>query len=179
MQAALELYSERGFDQTTVAEIAKRAGLTERTFFRHFADKREVLFSGEVDDLVLNTLVDAPRSATPMNAVATALEAAGDLLEERRDLVRRRQAVIAANPALRERELIKFARLASAMTDVLRRRGVDDSAASLTAEAGIAVLKSAFERWIDEDNERDFRQLVRESLDELQAVTAGGTSKRA
>ena len=142
MQAALELYGERGFDQTTVAEIAERAGLTERTFFRHFADKREVLFSGEVDDLVLNALVDAPRSATPMEAVAAALEAAGDLLEERRDLVRQRQAVIAANPRLREREVIKFARLASAMTDVLRRRGVDELAASLTAEAGIAVLKT-------------------------------------
>jgi AcrR family transcriptional regulator len=179
MQAALELYGERGFDQTTVAEIAQRAGLTERTFFRHFADKREVLFSGEVDDLVLTTLVDAPRSATPMDAVASAVEAAGGLLEERRDLVRRRQAVIAANPRLRERELVKFARLASAMTDVLRRRGVEESAARLTADAGIAVLKSAFDRWIDEDNRRDFRQLVRESLDELRTVTAGGRSKRA
>jgi AcrR family transcriptional regulator len=178
MQAALELYGERGFDQTTVAEIAQRAGLTERTFFRHFADKREVLFSGEVDDLVLNALVEAPRSATPMEAVAAALEAAGDLLEQRRDLVLERQAVIAANPALRERELIKFARLASEMTDVLRRRGVDESAARLTAEAGVAILKSAFERWIDEDN-RDFRQLVRESVEELKAVAAGGTTKRA
>ncbi len=173
MQAALELYAERGFDQTTVAEIAERAGLTERTFFRHFADKREVLFSGEVDDLVLNALADAPPSATPMEAVAGALEAAGGLLEERRDLVRQRQAVIAASPGLRERELIKFARLASAMTDALRRRGVDESAAILTADAGIAVLKRAFERWIDEDNRRDFRRLVRESLDELKAVTAG------
>jgi AcrR family transcriptional regulator len=175
MEAALELYGERGFDQTTVAEIAERAGLTERTFFRHFADKREVLFSGEVDDLVLSTLVEAPHSATPMDAVAAALEAPGDLLEQRRDLVRQRQAVIAANPALRERESIKFASLASAMTDVLLGRGVDESAARLTAEAGVAVLKSAYGRWIDDDNGRDFRQLVRDSLDELKAVTAGAT----
>jgi AcrR family transcriptional regulator len=178
-RAALELYGERGFDQTTVAEIAQRAGLTERTFFRHFADKREVLFSGEVHDLLMNTLVDAPRSATPIEAVTAALEAAGGLLEERRDLTRQRQAVIAANPSLRERELIKFATLASEMADALRRRGVDASAASLTAEAGIAVFKSAFERWLDEDNRRSFRALVRESLDELRAVTAAGTAKGA
>jgi AcrR family transcriptional regulator len=177
MQAALELYRERGFDQTTVAEIAQRAGLTERTFFRHYADKREVLFSGEVDDLVLNALADAPPSATPIDAVAAALEAAGGLLEKRRDSVRQRQAVIAANPSLQERESLKFATLASAMTDVLRRRGVDDPAARLTAEAGVAVFKSAFERWIDKDNRRDFRELVRASLDELKAVTAGGTAR--
>ena len=69
MQAALELYGERGFEQTTVAEIAQRAGLTERTFFRHFADKREVLFSGEVDDLVLSALADARPSAAPIDAI--------------------------------------------------------------------------------------------------------------
>lgn len=172
MQAALELYGQRGFDQTTVAEIAERAGLTERTFFRHFADKREVLFSGEVDDLVLKGLAEAPRSATPMDAVAAAVEAAGAPIERRRDLVRQRQAVIAANPALRERESIKFATLASAMTDVLRRRGVDERAAGLTAEAGVAVLKSAFERWIGDDNRRGFGELVRESVDDLKAVTS-------
>jgi AcrR family transcriptional regulator len=176
MQAALQLYGERGFERTTVAEIARRAGLTERTFFRHFADKREVLFSGEVDDLLLKTLADAPESAAPIDAVVAALEAAGGLLEQRRDLVRQRQAVIAANPGLQERELAKFGRLASAMSDVLRRRGVDESAASLTAQAGVAVFKSAFDRWIDEDGRRDFSRLVRESLGELQAMTAGSAA---
>src|SRR5262245_57937773 len=173
MQAALELYGERGFDQTTVAQIAERAGLTERTFFRHFADKREVLFSGEVDELVLSALDDVPRAASPIDAVITAVEAAGGLLEQRRDFVRQRQAVIAGNRALQERELIKLATLASEMAGALRRRGVDASAARLTAEAGVAVFKSAFDRWVDEGARRDFRELVRESLDELKAVTAG------
>jgi AcrR family transcriptional regulator len=177
MHAALQLYGERGFEQTTVAEIARRAGLTERTFFRHFADKREVLFSGEVDDVLLKTLADAPESA-PIDAVVAALEAAGGVLERRRDLVQRRQAVIAANPGLQERELAKFGRLASAMSDVLRGRGVDEAAASLTAQAGVAVFKSAFDRWIDEDGRRDFSRLVRESLDELKAVTAGSAAGR-
>jgi AcrR family transcriptional regulator len=174
-QAALELYIERGFEQTTVAEIAKRAGLTERTFFRHFADKREVLFWGQsaLQDLVVTTIASAPDSAAPIDAVAAALQAAGAPIQERRESARQRQAVITANAELQERELIKLASLASAMADTLRRRGVTDPAASLTAEAGIAVFKIAFQRWINETSQRDLPQLIRESLDELKAVTAG------
>jgi AcrR family transcriptional regulator len=174
-QAALELYSERGFEQTTVAEIAARAGLTERTFFRHFADKREVLFAGAslLQALLVGTLASTSDSAAPIDAVAAALEVAGALLEERRDYSRRRQFVIAANAELQERELIKLASLATAMADALRQRGVKDPAASLTAEAGIAVFKVAFERWVGENGQRDLPQLIRESLDELKAVTAG------
>ena len=174
-QAALELYIERGFEQTTVAEIAARAGLTERTFFRHFADKREVLFAGAdmLQDLLVSTVASAPDSAAPIDAVAAALEAAGAVLQERREYARRRQAVIAANAGLQERELIKLASLASALADALRRRGVTDPAASLTAEAGIAVFKIAFERWVSETGEADLPQLLRASLDGLRAGTAG------
>jgi len=174
-QAALELYSERGFDQTTVAEIAERAGLTERTFFRHFADKREVLFWGQsaLLDTLVKTVADAPDPAAPIDAVVAGLEAAAGLLQERRPQARQRQAVIAANAGLQERELIKLATLASATADALRRRGVKDPAASLTAEAGVAVFKVAFERWIDKANDSDLRQLIRESLEELKAVTRG------
>src|SRR6266851_9963154 len=148
-QAALDLYVERGFEQTTVAEIAGRAGLTERTFFRYFADKREVLFSGAgtLQELLVSAVASAPDSAAPIDAVAAALEAAGALLQERREFARQRQTIIAANPELQERELIKLASLASAMADALRQRGVGYSAASLAAEAGIAVFRIAFERW--------------------------------
>jgi len=174
-QAALALYGERGFEQTTVAEIAKRAGLTERTFFRHFADKREVLFAGagELQDLLVSTLASTPDSAAPIDAIAAALEAAAARLQERREYSRQRQAVIAANAELQERELIKLASLASALAGTLRRRGVRDPAASLAAEAGIAVFKIAFERWINQTSQQDLPQLIRESLDELKAVTAG------
>ena len=173
-QAALDLYLERGFEQTTVAEIAARAGLTERTFFRHFADKREVLFwgSGALQEVLVGAVAGAPPSAAPIDAVAAALEAAGGLMQERRAFARRRQAVIAANASLQERELIKLATLASAMAGALRRRGVGDPAASLAAEAGTAVFRVAFERWIEEPHERDLPQLVRESLAELKALTA-------
>ena len=175
-QAALELYVERGFEQTTVAEIAKRAGLTERTFFRHFADKREVLFggAGALQEFLVSAVASAPDSAVPIDAIAAALQAAAaDIFQQRREYSRQRQAIIAANAELRERELIKLASLASALADALRQRGVSDPAASLSAEAGIAVFKIAFERWVAESSQRDFPQLIRESLDELRAVTAG------
>jgi AcrR family transcriptional regulator len=174
--AGLELYSERGFEQTTVAEIAKRAGLTERTFFRYFADKREVLFSGAsaLQELLVTTVANAPASTSPIDAVAGAIVAAAELLQERREYARKRQAVIAANAELQERELIKLASLGAAVAAELRRRGASGPAASLTAEAGIAVFKVAFITWVDEANERDFPLLIRESLDELRAVTAGG-----
>jgi AcrR family transcriptional regulator len=174
-QAALELYVERGFEQTTVAEIADRAGLTERTFFRHFADKREVLFAGgaNLQGFLVSAVAGAPDSAAPIEAVAVALEGAGALLQERRDYSRQRQAVIAANASLQERELIKLASLASALAAALRQRGVTGPVASLAAEAGIAVFKIAFERWVSGTSPPDLPQLIRESFDDLKAVTAG------
>ncbi len=174
-QAALELFIERGFEQATVTEIAERAGLTQRTFFRHFADKREVLFAGAglLREFLVSAVASAPDSAAPIAAVAAALEAAGALLQERRESARQRQAVIAANAELQERELIKLASLASAIAGALRQRGVTDRAASLAAEAGIAVFRIAFERWTSQTNQPDLPQVIRESLDELKAVTAG------
>src|SRR5580704_17327101 len=172
--AAMELYLERGFDETTVAEIAKRAGLTERTFFRHFADKREVLFAGAamLQELVVNAVASAPASTAPIEAATAGVEAAGALLQERREYSRKRQSVIAANAELRERELIKLASLASAIAEALRGRGVRDPAASLAAEAAIAAFRIAFERWTGTTRGPDLPQLIHDSLDELKAVTA-------
>jgi AcrR family transcriptional regulator len=173
-QAALELYGERGFEPTTVADIAERAGLTERTFFRYFADKREVLFwgSGDLPVLFAKAVAEAPDSASPIDAVAVALEAASGYFEERRGHAGQRQAVIAANPSLQERELIKLASLAAAVAEALRGRGVGEPAAMLTAEAGIAVFKVGFELWVDEANDRTFAQVMRDALGDLRAVLA-------
>jgi AcrR family transcriptional regulator len=173
-QAAMELYGELGFEQTTVAEIAERAGLTERTFFRHFADKREVLFwgAGALQELMVSTVAGAPIGAGPIDAVAAALEAAGAMLQERRDYARQRQTIIAASAELRERELIKLAALASAIAGALRERGVAEPAASLGAEAGIAVFRIAFERWVGGSNQWDLPELIRSSLEELRALVA-------
>jgi AcrR family transcriptional regulator len=173
-QAAMELYGERGFDQTTVADIAERAGLTERTFFRHFSDKREVLFSGAqaLQELLVTTVVEAPVSATPIVAVSLALEAAGDLFNERRGFSVQRQRIIEGSAELQERELIKLASLAVALAGALRRRGVGDPTAGLTGEVAIAIFKNSFERWVASSVPSDLAQVIRDSFERLKVVTA-------
>jgi AcrR family transcriptional regulator len=172
-EAAMQLYVERGFEQTTVAEIAQRAGLTARTFFRHFADKREVLFAGSevLQERLVQAVAEAPAAATPMRVVAAALDAAGAMLGQSREHSRQRQSVISANAELRERELIKMATLAATVADGLRRRGVPETDAALAAEAGIVVLRVGFERWLNEPGEADLTEIMRAALDRLSIVT--------
>ena len=174
-QAALELYRERGFDQTTVTEIAERAGLTERTFFRYFADKREMLFSGQdrLREIYVRTIEAAPETAQPLEAVAAALEAAAPVFHGRHELARQRQMVIDATPGLQERELLKRASLASAIAVALRGRGVPGPAASLAADVGVIAFKTAFARWISAPDEDDLVRLIRESLDQLKVMIGG------
>ena|SRR5690349_21200453 len=171
----MQLYVERGFEQTTVAEIAARAGLTARTFFRHFADKREVLFarSAVLEEELVRALEAAPGPAAPMQAVAAALDAAAAALGQRREYSRQRQAIINANAELRERELIKFASLSAALAGGLRRRGVPEPDASLAAETGIVVLRVAFERWMSDPHDADLALTMRAALDRLKSVTNG------
>jgi hypothetical protein len=149
------------------ADEAGRAGETNA--------QREVLFAGSaaLQDLLASTVVDAPEGMAPIDAVGAAIEAAGAQLEERRERARQRHAIIAATAELRERELIKLASLAAALADALRQRGVEEPAASLTAEAGIAVFRIAVERWVDAANQRGLPELVRDSFGQLRAVTAG------
>jgi AcrR family transcriptional regulator len=173
-QAALDLYRERGFDQTTVAEIAERAGLTERTFFRYFTDKREVLFWGQdrLRELYVGRIGRALQSATPIEMVAAALEAVTPLFEDRRDIARQRQAVIASHPGLQERELLKRAALAGAMAAALRQRGVTETAASLAAEAGVIAFKTAYASWVGDPGAPALSGLIRTALGQLQAMAA-------
>ena len=171
----MTLYAEQGFEQTTVAEIAARAGLTERTFFRHFADKREVLFYGMdiARDLLTRTVADAPASATPMEAIGAALQALCAVFQENPERVRLRDAIVSANAELRERELIKLAAFAAAVAGALRDRGIPEPAASLAAETGVAVFKIAFARWISEPGQPDLPGIIRESMTELSGMLTG------
>jgi AcrR family transcriptional regulator len=174
IRSALELYAERGFEQTTALEVAERAGVTERTFFRYFSDKREVLFEGSrnLQDVIVTTIAAAPSSTGSIDAVATAMESAASLLPNR-EYSRQRAAVIAANPSLQERELLKFATLAGAMAEALHRRGVAKLAAGLAAETGVTVFKIGFETWIGDESTQDLAQCIREALDQLKNLTAG------
>ena len=173
-EAALALYLERGFEQTMVADIADRAGVTARTFFRHFADKREVLFDAatELQEKALAALEAAPPTATALDLVAAALDAMADIIGHSRDLARQRHTVIMANADLRERELIKLEQMSAAVADGLRRRGIGDTEASLAAETGSAVYRVAFQRWVDADDDLDLRDAIRRSFAQLRTLTA-------
>lgn len=175
-RAAMSLYLEQGFEQTTVAEIAQRAGLTERTFFRHYADKREVLFAGApmLQELLVSAVVGAPADRTPMEAAAIGLDAVGERFRDGRAFAVQRHSVISSNPELQERELIKLATLTAALSGALEGRGAGAAAARLTAEVAITVFKVAFERWVDGDATRTLSELMRDVFGELQAVAATG-----
>lgn len=172
--AALELFLRQGFEQTTAGEIARGVGLTERTFFRHFADKREVLFDGQnqLQEAFVAAVAAAP-AGTPMALVSSALEATAEFFPaERRDWSRRRQQVIIANPPLRERELLKMAALSTAVADALRARGVAEPAATLAARSGITVFETSFLQWISDGEQRSLGEVEQEVFAQLKAVTS-------
>jgi MftR C-terminal domain len=127
--------------------------------------------AGALQEAVVSTVANAPASLAPLEAVAAGLEAVGAELPDR-EAARARQTIIAANPELRERELTTFAALSAALAEALRARGLPDPAATLAAEVGMAVFRIAFERWIDDTNDRDLQELIRETLDELEALSA-------
>jgi AcrR family transcriptional regulator len=172
----MELFVQRGYEQTTVADIAERAGLTRRTFFRYFADKREVLFHGSerLQQTMVSALRGAPAQATTIEAVAAALDATAGFFGDNREFARQRSAVIAANPDLHERELIKLATLSAALAVALRSRGIVEPDASLASEAGMAVFRVAFGLWVAESEQRSFSEIVSQSLSRLRAIATIG-----
>lgn len=175
--AALDLFLDHGYEQTTVAEIAARAGLTERTFYRYFTDKREVLFSGgsALEDEIVGAMADIPVSVAPLDAIGAGLErVAIGFFADRAPFARKRQAVIDVNPELQERELLKMASLSAALGRTLHERGVDEPAASLAAEAGVSVFRIAFAQWIVPGNTRSLDELIRSALAALRLVTGAG-----
>jgi AcrR family transcriptional regulator len=172
--AAIGLFRERGYDQTTVAEIAQRAGLTERTFYRHFADKREVLFQGGevLRDALLDGVAAVPGAAGTRALIDGALEGLGSCFgPERRALALERSAVLADEPALQERELLKLADLKRSLAAALAGRGLSDAQAALAAETVMTVFHSAFQRWIAGGEERALPELQQAVLAELHALT--------
>ena len=174
MKAAITLFAEQGYEETTVAEIAERVGLTKRTFFRYFSDKREVLFSGseELEHLWLEAVAAAPPEATPLAVVTAGLDPVAEMFIERHDFARIRVGIIEANPELKERELIKLQTLAGAIKAALIERGVSANAAILAAQSGVTVFHVAFASWVQQDDPTAFRRLMDESLQELRSVIA-------
>ena len=172
----MTLFAERGFDQTTAAQIAERAGVTERTFFRHFADKREVLFGGSelLREQIVAGVSGAPAADGALDAVGRGLDAAAALIGEgRRDLARKRWSVIADNPELREREFTKLADYSAAVAAVLRNRGVGEPEASMAADSGMTVLRLAIHQWADDaEDGPELSTVMRATLAQLRSVAA-------
>jgi AcrR family transcriptional regulator len=176
----LELFAEQGFEGTTVAEIASRAGLTERTFFRYFTDKREVLFTGQdtFEGMFGDQIAAAPPDTQPFAVVNRALQAvATDFFPpERQTFSRQRQTIIDANPGLRERELLKLTGLTSAMAAALRERGTPEPTALLVAECGMTIFRVAFARWVGGNDDHDLASIMDEVVAELHELVALTTS---
>jgi AcrR family transcriptional regulator len=172
--AAAELFLDRGYEATTVADIAGAAGVTERTFFRYFTDKREVLFGNPeaYNRVFTDAVTSAPAERTPLEAVAAALQAAGGFFAGRHDQARIRQRIIDANPALQEREQVKRLHLTEAIAEALRSRGVPDPTARLTAELGTVAFHNAFTRWVSAEDDSDLGALAVAVLGELRAAAA-------
>lgn len=150
-KAALELFQERGYDRTTAAEIAARAGVTERTFFRYFPDKRETLFGGEavLRPALTEAVAAAPDGLAPLDVLFHAFRTVVPLLEGNRPFAKPRQAVISSTPALHERELAKLEVLANALAEAMQARGVGEQAALLAAQIGMAAFARATIAWLE------------------------------
>lgn len=174
-RAAFELFIEQGFAETTVPQITARAGLTTRTFFRHFADKRAVLFAVEEEfpALAAKLIADAPASLTPMMVITEGLvNVAATRLDGQLEYLRTRRAVIEADEGLRERELRKLSVLSEAIREGFLNRGVDELTSTLAAQIAVTAFNVAVNRWLDHDSGRPLHDIVHDTLAALRAVTA-------
>jgi AcrR family transcriptional regulator len=179
--AALGLFVENGYEETTVAQIADRAGLNRATFFRHFADKREVLFGGE--DKLAGLFSDGIRAASPDATLTECLQAAfvaagTAMTPQQRAKAAQRVLVVAANTELQERGLLKHARIAGSIRAALRARGADELTARLGAEVGMLAFSIAVERWMEADNDEPFPAYAEAALSDLQTRTAEFDSRK-
>ncbi|MFJ3868014.1 TetR/AcrR family transcriptional regulator [Streptomyces nigra] len=176
--AAVDLFTEQGYDATTVAQIAERAGVTKSTFFRHFSDKRELLVAGQetLSRLLAEGVAEAPADASPLEAVAAGLErASGAMGPANRELGPRLKAAVAASTELQERDALKSVGLAAAMTTALAARGVPEPTAHLAAEMGVLAFKQGYARWSeggDRDDEEPLAPYALAALEDLRAATA-------
>lgn len=174
--AAVDLFTEQGYDATTVAQIAERAGVTRSTFFRHFSDKREVLVAGQesLGRLLADGIADAPAGASPLEAVAVGLGRASNAMGPlNREIGPRLRAAVSASAELQERDALKSVGLAAAMTDALAARGVPDLTAHLAGELGVLAFKRGYAEWSEaERDEGGLAPYTLAALDALQKASA-------
>ncbi|BFU44000.1 TetR/AcrR family transcriptional regulator [Krasilnikovia sp. MM14-A1004] len=175
--AAVDLFIEQGYDATTVAQIAERAGVTKSTFFRHFPDKRELLVAGQetLSRLLAEGIAEAPANASPLEAVAAGLGRASTAMGPlNRELAPRLTAAVAASAELQERDALKSVSLAAAMTAALVERGVPESTAAIAGELGVLAFKRGYAEWSGSngDDKAELARYTLAALDELRAASA-------
>jgi AcrR family transcriptional regulator len=171
-EAALEMFTERGYEGTTTAEIASRAGVTERTYFRHFPDKREVLFASEQDlrEVTVEALTAVPADLEPLPALRQGFHGVVPLIEKSRPLAELRAPIIQAAPALREREHAKAAALVELVASILEQRGVAAPTALLSARVGMDAFGTAIRRWSTEAS--DLHTALDSTFNELRVLAS-------
>jgi AcrR family transcriptional regulator len=173
--AAVDLFTEQGYDATTVAQIAERAGVTKSTFFRHFPDKRELLVAGQetLSRLLAEGIAEAPAAASPLEAVAAGLDrASGAIGPMSRQIAPRLKAAVAASAELQERDALKSVSLAAAMTAALVARGVPEAVAALAGELGVLAFKRGYAVWSESERGEQFGPYAVAALQELRAASA-------
>jgi len=176
--AAVDLFTEQGYDATTVAQIAERAGVTKSTFFRYFRDKRDLLVAGQetLSRLLADGIAEAPQDASPLGAVAAGLERASSAMGPmNRELAPRLKAAVAANVELQERDALKNVGLAAAMTEALVARGVAEPTAHLAGELGVLAFKRGYAQWLEAHHDAALAPYTLAALDDLRAAGASLT----
>lgn len=171
-EAALKLFETRGYEETTAADIAVEAGVTQRTFFRHFPDKREVLFSGEDEFIgaLQRAVINAPQNLGPLQALFHAFPSVEPFFVKNRSFTAPRQRIIAGHPALQERAQTKTRAVAAALESAFRQRGVSDRAAGLAAQVGMAAIGHAVGEWF-ESGSADLGAYVEQAFKELRELS--------
>ncbi|MDR6170702.1 MULTISPECIES: TetR family transcriptional regulator [unclassified Curtobacterium] len=173
--AGLELFAERGFAATTVPDIVLRAGVTKRTFFRHFSDKREVFFGDdEIPRIAAGAISRAPAGTTPLTIVTHGLRVlAVERFEPQRDEIRSARRVIDAEPILRERDLRKQADLRDAVTQGFVDRGEEPLAARVLGGLTVELFEIALERWLADGDTAPLTEHLDQVAERMRATFEG------
>ena len=179
-QAAMELFEEQGFEDTSAVQIAERARVTTRTFFRYFPDKEEVLFADAdaLNEALVQELLQIPDLSKPLEAVTGTLAGYDWARLGSRETLRRRSRMIASDPRLLERDLIKQHQMAGGFGWALCERGIDPDIAELAASTGSQIFRMAYRKWLESSDDADLTTVTDSVMSLLAAIVPRAGSPR-
>jgi AcrR family transcriptional regulator len=179
-QAAMELFEEQGFEATSAVQIAERARVTTRTFFRYFPDKDEILFADAdvLNEALVQELLRTPDLTQPLQAVVRTLTGYDWEKLGSREVLRRRSLMITSNPRLLERDLIKQHQMADGFRQALCERGIDPDIADLAASTGSQIFRTAYRKWLESNDNTDLTAITETVLSLLATIVPSARSPR-